>query len=132
MLDRNRIICGECRGLDGSHKMSCDSRGKMARTRGNIENDPRPNPSTLYVGPQPYYGALGDCPVRDPLPDLTRNAVKCLKCNTVIESKHRHDFVSCPCGNISVDGGLEYQRRVGTLKDYEEMSEYIGKETDEK
>lgn len=89
---------------------------------------------TRYVGHQPYYGALGGN--FDPLAmnrfsnlsGLTRNAAKCLKCNTVIESKYRHDFVTCPCGNISVDGGLEYQRRVGTLEDYEELSEYKSKE----
>lgn len=42
---------------------------------------------------------------------LTRNAVQCLLCNEIIESKHTHDFVSCQCGNVSVDGGLEYVRR---------------------
>lgn len=34
--------------------------------------------------------------------------VRCLKCNTVIESKHLHDFVWCPCKNIFVDGGDHY------------------------
>lgn len=42
---------------------------------------------------------------------LKRNAARCLKCNTVVESKHRHDFVRCPCGNLLVDGGLDYARR---------------------
>jgi hypothetical protein len=32
---------------------------------------------------------------------------KCLKCNDVIESKHRHDFVKCECGEIFLDGGDE-------------------------
>ena len=42
---------------------------------------------------------------------LTKNSVKCLICNTILESKHRHDFVMCPCPNqTSCDGGLEYQR----------------------
>lgn len=41
---------------------------------------------------------------------LTRNAARCKKCNTVIESKHRHDFVRCLCGSIFIDGGLEYNR----------------------
>lgn len=44
-------------------------------------------------------------------PKLTRNAAKCLLCDTVIESKHVHDCVSCKCGNLFVDGGLEYLRR---------------------
>lgn len=39
------------------------------------------------------------------------NKAQCLKCNDIIESKHVHDFVSCKCGCIFVDGGLEYLRR---------------------
>ena len=26
---------------------------------------------------------------------LTRNAIKCLVCNTVLESKHQHNFLEC-------------------------------------
>lgn len=61
------------------------------------------------------------------LTKILRNAVKCLKCNAEIESKHVHDFVSCPCGNISVDGGKEYLRRVGNidLGSYEDLSEEV-------
>lgn len=33
---------------------------------------------------------------------------KCKKCNTIIDSKSRHDMVSCACGAISVDGGSDY------------------------
>jgi hypothetical protein len=52
-------------------------------------------------------------------------AVSCLHCNTVIESKFRHDFVSCKCGAVSVDGGLDYQRRCFTnIKLVEDLSEY--------
>jgi hypothetical protein len=40
-----------------------------------------------------------------------RNAAYCLGCNTLIESKHRHDFVRCPCGAVFVDGGQDYLRR---------------------
>lgn len=36
--------------------------------------------------------------------------VKCLQCDTVIESKSRHDFRECPCGNAFVDGGRDYLR----------------------
>ena len=59
---------------------------------------------------------------------LVRNAVKCNKCGDVIESKHVHDFVSCSCGNVSVDGGLDYTRRVFRTEDWTDMSEYAGKE----
>ena len=38
---------------------------------------------------------------------LTKNSVKCLICNTILESKHRHDFQQCNCSNRAfVDGGL--------------------------
>lgn len=33
-----------------------------------------------------------------------------LCCETVIESRHRHDFKTCPCGKTSVDGGDDYSR----------------------
>lgn len=37
--------------------------------------------------------------------------VKCLECGKIIESKHRHDFVSCGCSNETfVDGGNDYCR----------------------
>lgn len=37
-----------------------------------------------------------------------RNRVQCLLCGEVIESKFRHDYVTCKCGNVSVDGGKDY------------------------
>ena len=43
--------------------------------------------------------------------NLVRNAIQCLSCDEVIVSTHRHDFKTCKCGNVSVDGGLEYKRR---------------------
>lgn len=39
-----------------------------------------------------------------------RNRVRCLTCNETIESVHRHDFRTCPCGAVSVDGGTDYER----------------------
>lgn len=42
---------------------------------------------------------------------LLANSAKCLLCEDHIYSGNRHDFKSCACGNISVDGGMEYQRR---------------------
>ena len=41
---------------------------------------------------------------------LTRNAARCMLCFDVIESKYTHDFVECGCGNLFVDGGLDYIR----------------------
>lgn len=39
-----------------------------------------------------------------------RSRIKCLTCNTEIESVHRHDFRTCSCGSVSIDGGQDYQR----------------------
>lgn len=44
---------------------------------------------------------------------IIQNAVICNVCDDLIFSKTRHDFVECKCGNIAVDGGQEYLRRVG-------------------
>ena len=46
---------------------------------------------------------------------IIQNAVTCLGCGDFIVSKHRHDFVTCTCGAISVDGGQSYLRRAGSL-----------------
>lgn len=42
---------------------------------------------------------------------IVSNKAHCLLCDTVIESTHGHDFKTCPCGNLSVDGGKNYLRR---------------------
>jgi hypothetical protein len=41
---------------------------------------------------------------------ITRNAAQCALCKDIIESKDRHDFVKCSCGEIFVDGGHSYFR----------------------
>lgn len=42
---------------------------------------------------------------------IVRNMAKCARCGDVIESKSVHDFVTCSCGAISVDGGHAYCKR---------------------
>ena len=42
--------------------------------------------------------------------------IKCLNCNETIESKYRHNLVSCKCENCYVDGGQDYLHFGG--KDY--------------
>ncbi len=49
---------------------------------------------------------------------ILRNAAQCALCKDIIESKHRHDFVSCKCGEIFVDGGQDYLRGGGSLKNF--------------
>jgi hypothetical protein len=42
---------------------------------------------------------------------IVYNSVKCLECNKVLVSRHRHDYVTCGCPNDAmVDGGNEYER----------------------
>ena len=36
-------------------------------------------------------------PPYKPQPEITRSRAMCMTCLDVIESKHRHDFVSCKC-----------------------------------
>ena len=42
---------------------------------------------------------------------ILRNRVECALCHDVIESLHRHDYRVCSCGEIFIDGGLDYLRR---------------------
>ena len=52
------------------------------------------------------------------------NKCQCAVCLDIIESKHRHDFVSCKCGAIFTDGGKDYIRRgAKDLNDIVDMSE---------
>ena len=57
---------------------------------------------------------------------IKRNAVRCNKCNDEIESTFRHDFVTCSCGNVSVDGGFDYIKRSfkGSRDSFTELCEY--------
>lgn len=55
---------------------------------------------------------------------IYRNAIRCLNCNTEVESTHRHDFVTCACGDVSADGGHAYLKRswMPGGKGFEELS----------
>lgn len=54
---------------------------------------------------------------------ILKNSIKCNHCNDEIESKYRHDFVTCKCGKVSVDGGKDYGRILFTeLSDYTDTS----------
>ena len=56
---------------------------------------------------------------------LIKNEWKCLYCNDIIESKHRHEYVTCKCGEMSIDGGTSYIRLVGDLNMMQDMCERI-------
>lgn len=63
-------------------------------------------------------------------PRIKVNKARCRICGDIIESMHRHDFVTCSCGSLSVDGGKDYIRRCYDPKTsdpydvYDELSEY--------
>lgn len=44
---------------------------------------------------------------------IIRNAVRCNKCQEVLQSTHVHDYVECMCQETMVDGGNEYFRYGG-------------------
>lgn len=68
--------------------------------------------------------------VSPPLQKLICNAAYCRTCDTVIESKFRHDWVGCKCPRgsdtfIYVDGGLDYARSgAGNKASYLSLCEY--------
>ena len=43
---------------------------------------------------------------------LVVNRTKCLLCGDMIVSKHRHDYVSCSCSNLTLDGGVSCPRGI--------------------
>jgi len=59
---------------------------------------------------------------------LLRNSLRCMRCDTEIISRHKHDFVCCNCeeNGICVDGGITYQRIVlkGDTYMYQNTSVY--------
>lgn len=60
---------------------------------------------------------------------LVRNRAQCDECGDIVESKSRHDWRRCTCGNLFVDGGLDYERRgwkgsSDGKPSYTELSEY--------
>ena len=62
---------------------------------------------------------------------IKRNRAQCKLCKDVIESTHRHDFVECSCGEIFLDGGLDYIRAgavtdIGNFIDLSEVEKSEG------
>ena len=40
--------------------------------------------------------------------ERNRQGIHCLDCDTITYSRYRHDYHSCKCGKVSVDGGPAY------------------------
>ena len=59
------------------------------------------------------------------------NKAMCKLCGDIIESKNRHDYVTCKCGQISVDGGTAYiKRSARNLSNIIELSDTYEKEVE--
>lgn len=57
---------------------------------------------------------------------IIKNAIKCNLCGDIIESLHKHDYKSCLCGAVFVDGGTDYLRRgyTNSQNDFTELSQF--------
>lgn len=60
---------------------------------------------------------------------MLRNRAQCANCKEIIESVHRHDFMTCSCYSntayntgIYIDGGIEYQRVGGNHENFIDLS----------
>ena len=54
------------------------------------------------------------------------NKIRCKHCGDVIESRTPHEFVTCSCRAVAVDGGHDYLRRCFKDKGcYVDLSETI-------
>ena len=42
---------------------------------------------------------------------ILSNSRRCTACNTTIFSTHQHDYVTCQCKKVMVDGGMAYLRQ---------------------
>jgi hypothetical protein len=74
----------------------------MVRLTGEINDE---NPTGQIIDPDDYeYNRNGRA--------ILRNSALCHSCGEEIVSAFRHDFVTCSCGNVAVDGGGSYPRRV--------------------
>ena len=56
------------------------------------------------------------------------NAVKCKVCGSYIRMNTGYNYISCACGAIAVDGGLEYCRIIGVSDNWEIVTIPIPKE----
>lgn len=48
-------------------------------------------------------------------------SLKCPKCGDVIYSRAHHDFHGCSCRSVSIDGGFDYTRYMGSPEIFNEL-----------
>ena len=57
--------------------------------------------------------------------DIFINAVVCHECGDYLRSRNRHDFRTCSCENVGIDGGSWYQRVLMKNNNYTLITEYF-------
>lgn len=62
------------------------------------------------------------------IPENKASKIKCKKCKTVIYSLYVHDYNSCHCGAIAIDGGTDYFKITGETKNID----FLKGKTDER
>ena len=45
--------------------------------------------------------------------EIISNKIKCKKCGDIIESKSTNDYKRFTCGEVAIDGGKDYLKRIG-------------------
>lgn len=57
---------------------------------------------------------------------IFENKIKCNHCGDILISEFRHDFKTCSCGTVSIDGGKDYLKRSfkNSVNDLEDLSSY--------
>lgn len=45
----------------------------------------------------------------------------CKHCKNIIYSRDTHDYVTCDCEKVSVDGGFSYRRIIGDIENFIEV-----------
>jgi len=53
------------------------------------------------------------------------HAIQCPKCKDIIYSRARHDYHSCTCGDVTIDGGFDYMHCSWKVKPPKELIKYI-------
>jgi hypothetical protein len=51
-----------------------------------------------------------------------QNGVECLKCGDVLYSVYCHDFHTCKCGKVAVDGGRDYLKISGNVGEWRQIT----------
>ena len=52
---------------------------------------------------------------------LKISAVQCLVCKDLVFSRTLHDYRSCSCGKVAIDGGFEYTKIVGDREHFNSL-----------